>query len=163
MKRPKIKIKLDPIDKVIQVITLLGLITLIILPIYYYDILPEQIPSHYGANGLPDDYSGKGIIWALPLIGLVLCAGLYWLNKYPHTFNYPQKVTEENAERLYTVSTKVTRFINAQMAIVFAYLTFSTIHTAIGNQDGLSPHFLVLFIICNFVTFGYLLFKSTKK
>ena len=163
MKRPKIDIKLDPIDRVLQATTALGLLALVLLPLYYFDMLPDEIPSHFGPNGQPDDYSRKGIIWTLPIIGLLLSTGLFWLNKHPHTFNYPQKITEDNAERLYTVATKVTRFINAQMALVFAYLAYSTIHTALGTQDGLSPYFLVIFIICNFVVIGYLLYKSTQK
>ncbi len=161
--RPKIKIHLDPIDYLIQGIGILGLLTLIILPVYYYDQLPDVIPSHYGANGKADGFSGKGIIWMLPILGLILYLGIHWLNKYPHIFNFPQKVTEENAERLYTIATKVTRFINAQIAIVFTYITYSTIQTSLGYQDGLSSNFTILFIVSNFLIVGFLLYQSTKK
>ncbi len=163
MKRPKIIIKLDTIDKIVHAIGMIGLIILIALPLYYFDLLPDEIPSHYGANGHPDGYSGKKIIWTLPIIGVLVYAGLLWLNKYPHMFNYPQKVTADNAERLYTVATKITRFINTQIAVVFAYIMYSTIQTALGNQDGLSSYFLLIFLLSNFCLVGYLLYKSTQQ
>jgi uncharacterized membrane protein len=67
MERPKLKIELEPIDKWIQWIGILGLVILTGLPIYFFDQLPETIPRHFGANGEPDAFSGKGIIWTLPI------------------------------------------------------------------------------------------------
>ena len=163
MKRPKIKIKLDGIDKTIEALGGFALLVLVALPLFYFDQLPDEIPSHYGASGQPDGYSGKATIWIMPILGVILYVGIFWLNKYPHIFNYPQRITEENAERLYTVATKITRFINTQMAIVFAYLCYSTIQTSLGRQDGISSHFLLIFLICNFSLIGYLLYKSTQK
>ena len=163
MKRPFLKIELDLIDRIVQVVGIIALIALVGLPIYYFDQLPDEIPSHYGANGKADDYRGKGIIWTLPILGLVMYAGLHWLNKYPHIFNYPLKVTEDNVYRLYKMATRITRFINAQIAIAFAYIVYSTIHTALNNQDGLSPYFLVIFLLSNFALVFFLFFKTSKK
>jgi len=163
LKRPKIQIELESIDRVIQAIGLIALVALIGLPLYYFHQLPDIIPSHYGSNGEPDGFSGKRIIWTLPIIGIILNVGLHCLNKYPHTFNYPQKVTEENAKRLYTTATKVIRFLNAQIAIVFAYITYSTIHAALGTKSGLGKSFLLIFVLSNVLILGYLLYKSAQK
>ena len=46
---------------------------------------------------------------------------MFWLNKYPHLFNYPQQITKENAERLYTVGTGMIRTINALITWIFVY------------------------------------------
>ena len=163
MKRPKVKIKLDTIDTIIEALGVIALLVLITLPLYYFDQLPNEIPSHYGASGKPDEYSEKGIIWTLPIVGVILYLGIFWLNKYPHIFNYPQQITEGNALRLYTVATKIIRFLNTQMSIAFAYLTYSTIQTSLGRQDGISSHFLLIFLLSNFLLLGYLLYKYTKK
>ena len=163
MERPKIKIKLTTADVVIELIGFIGLILMIGLPLYFFDQLPETIPRHYGANGEPDGFSGKGIIWTLPAIGLVLYLGMYWLNKYPHSYNYPQKVTEENAERLYSVATKMIRTLNAIITCMFAYITFATIQTALGNQSGLGKLFLPISLLLTFGVLGYFTIKSTNK
>lgn len=152
----------DPIDKLIEFIAILGLILLIVLPVYYYNVLPVTIPRHYGANGQPDGYSGKDIIWTLPIIGIILYVGLTWLNKYPHIFNYPQKVTLENAERLYSAATRMTLSLKALLICTFAYISYSTIQTALGNQFGLGTWFLPGFVVLIIGVTAYSLFKTTK-
>lgn len=163
MERPIIKIKKTSIDIVTEIIGVLGLILLIGLPLYYFDKLPETIPRHYGANGEPDGYSGKRMIWTLPIIGITMYLGMFWLNKYPHLFNYPQQVTKENAEILYTVGTKMIRTLNAIITCVFAYITYSTIQTAVGNQNGLGVWFIPVFLILIFGLTAYFIYKSRIK
>lgn len=163
MDRPRLKIQLEPIDSLIEVIGIIGLILLIGLPIIYFSELPETIPRHFGFNGQPDGFSGKGIIWTLPIVGVVMYVGMFWLNKYPHIFNYPQQITEDNAERLYKMATRMMRTLNALIACIFAYITHSTIQTALGNQNGLGTLFTPVFMVLIFGTVGYFLFKSVKK
>jgi len=163
LNRPKIKAELEPIDRIIQSFGLIAMATLIAFPLYYFNQLPDIIPSHYGSNGEPDGFSGKAIIWTLPIIGILLYVGLHCLSYYPHIYNYPQKVTEQNAKRLYTIATKVIRFLNAQIALVFSYITYSTIHTALGNKGGLGKSFLLVFVISNVLVLGYLVYHSTQK
>ena len=163
MERPKLKIKLQPIDNVIEWIGILGLVILIGLPIYFYDQLPDIIPTHFGANGEADAFSGKGMIWTLPIIGFVMFMGLFWLNKHPHNFNFPQKVTKENAKRLYTTGTRMIRTLDALITWLFTYITYSTIQVAMGNQSGLGKWFLPVFMISTLGTTAYFLYKSMKK
>ena len=63
MERPRIKIKLSTIDYIVEIFGLLVLICIIIMPIYYFNDLPERLPSHFNAFGQPDSYSGRGMIW----------------------------------------------------------------------------------------------------
>lgn len=120
MARPRINIELKPVDIITELIAILGLVLLIGLPMYFFDELPDSIPRHYGANGEPDGFSEKGIIWTLPIIGVLMYVGMFWLNKYPHIFNYPQEVTKENAKRIYTIGTRMIRTLNAIITCVFA-------------------------------------------
>ena len=78
-------------------------------------------------------------------------------------FNYPQQITKENAERLYTVGTGMIRTINALVTWVFVYITYSTIQTALGNQDGLGVWFTPLFMIMMFGTTMFFLYKSMRE
>jgi len=163
MERPKLKIELAPVDKATELIGIIGLLILIALPIYFFDKLPEIIPRHFAANGEPDGFSGKGIIWTLPIIGIVMYVGMFWLNKYPHIFNYPQQVTKDNALRLYTIGTKMIRTLNAIITCVFVYITYSKIQTALGNQDGLGTWFTPVFMILIFGVTGYFFYQSMNK
>ena len=163
MERPKLKIKLAPVDKATELIGIIGLLILIALPIYFFDKLPEIIPRHFGVNGEPDGFSGKGIIWALPIIGSVMYVGMFWLNKYPHIFNYPQQVTKDNALRLYTIGTKMIRTLNAIITCFFAYITYSTIQTALGNQAGLGTWITPVFVRLIWGFTIYFLYKTMSQ
>lgn len=157
------KIELESIDKIIEWLGVLGLLILIGLPLYYFNELPETIPRHFGADGKPDAFSGKGIIWTLPVIGLAMYTGLFWLNKYPHIFNYPQQVSQENAKRLYTVGKRMIRTLNTLITCLFAYITYSTIQVALGNQSGLGTWFLPVFLILTLGTTAYFLSRFMRR
>ena len=161
--RPKLDIQKEPIDIKIEVVGFIGLLVLIGLPLYFYAALPETIPKHYGPSGEPDAYGSKNYIWTLPVLGTLMYLGLSWLNKYPHTFNYAQKVTAENARRLYTTGARLTRTLNTLVTCGFAFITYATIQIALGHQAGLGSSFTPLFMITIFGTTGYFLVKSFGK
>ncbi len=163
MNKPKIKIELDLSDKIIAALGIAGVLILIGLPTFYYTDLPDLVPKHYNLNGEPDDYSGKGIIWAMPIIGLIIYAGMLLLNKHPNIFNYPKEVTEENAEQLYRIATKMIRLLSTIITWFLAYITYATIQTALGKQNGLGKYFSILFVIMIFGSIGYSILITRKK
>ena len=163
MERPKIHIELDEMDRILEVAGWLALAVLIALPIYYYGQLPEQIPTHFSVNGEPDDYNRKATIWMLPILGTAMYIGMFYLNKFPHIFNYTVEITEENAATQYRFATKMIRILNTIIAFIFAYIAYGSIQVAMGYQDGLGQYFLAFFLLATFGTIGYFLSKSYKK
>jgi len=162
MSRPNIKVKLQSFDHVVEAMGIIALIVLIALPFVYYSDLPDIIPSHFGASGKADGFSNKKFIWLLPILGTVMYYGMYRLNQYPHLFNFPQKVTEENAERLYTTASRMIRVLNVSIVCVFAIITHATIQTALEKQNGLGSWFIPVFLIFTFGMTFYFLYQTTK-
>ena len=163
MARPDIKIKLGTIDIFTEILGICAILILVGLPLYYYGELPDRIPSHYGPDGKPDDYSGKGILWLLPVIGVILFLGMQILNRYPRSFNYPKKITEDNARHMYGMATKMIRMMNTVIACAFAYIMYATIQTALGNQEGLNSYFTLTFLVVILGMSGYFLYRSVRK
>ncbi len=167
MIRPVIKIELEPIDWIIEIIAFIGLLLLVALPVYYYNNLPNVIPQHYNLIGEPDGIGGKGKIWLVPVTGLIIYVGLLLLNKSPHIFNYPKKITPENAKSQYRSAIRLIRLLKAIIVCVFCYISYVTILTALQKQDGLPNYFAPAFIILIFGIIGFYLFKTsvinTKK
>lgn len=60
--RPRIKLQLMPADIVLEVLGWLALAALWGYLAYSYPGLPEIIPTHFGAGGVPDGYAGKGSV-----------------------------------------------------------------------------------------------------
>lgn len=141
MPNPKIAVRKEPVDLALERAGYIGLLLLFILPAYYFGSLPDQVPRHFGADGLPTAWSGKGIVWLLPVIGLITFVKIAILSYFPHIYNYPTTVTAENAERLYRLGSRMMRLLNTILVYIFLYITYGTIHTALGEQDGLHPAF----------------------
>ena len=162
-KTKQTEIKLDWFDKIIEGTGILGVLLLMGLPIIYYEDLPDVIPKHYGLNGLPDGFGGKKTIWLLPATGLIIYIVITELIKYPHTFNYPKKITEDNAKQVYRITTKMLRFLKASIVCTFSYITYMTIQIALGKQDGLGNYFTLLFTAIIFLSTGYFITRIIKK
>lgn len=144
----------------------LALVLLLVLPMYYYPELPDRIPRHFDATGQVTAYGGKGIMWLMPIMGLITYTGLFFLNKVPHIFNYPTEITAENAKRQYRAATRMIRTLNLIIAWTFFYLTYSTIQTSVGIQEGLNEFFMGISIgILTGVILLYLVWsiKSRRK
>lgn len=146
--QPRLSLPLQMPDYVMEILAALGLIMLIALAAVYYAELPGTIPTHFGPNGRPDGYGDKNAVWFLPVLGAVLYAFMTYINRRPDWFNYPVKITPENAERQYRLGTRLVRGLKAFIMLLFAYLVWGTIGTATGKWQGL--HWWVIPIV--FVT-----------
>lgn len=77
------------------------LLVMFLLVAVYWKQLPEQIPIHYGFDGQPDSWGGRGGALFLPCLGLLTVALLTGARFLPdNMYNFPVAVTDENRERL---------------------------------------------------------------
>jgi uncharacterized membrane protein len=163
--RPKIKLELTTADKTFEIIGWLLVISVWGLTITNYANLPETIPTHYNGAGQADEFGGKATILTLPLIATVLFVGLTILNKFPHIFNYPTNITQDNALRQYTNATRMIRYLKLIIVVIFGLIEFKTIQNANGQADGLGIWFLPMTLGLIFIPLIYFvvkLFKATK-
>ena len=140
--RPRIRPEKEPLDMILEVAGLLGVVVMIVITAINYKGLPDQVPTHFNASGIPNDFSGKAMIWLLPGIATILYAGLLQLNRFPFIFNFPVNITEENAERLYRHACRSMRVLNLLLVIMFLYLTWQSIAVAKGQSPGLGIWFV---------------------
>jgi uncharacterized membrane protein len=160
MERSILKIKLNYLDWVKEIIAATSVIGMFGLLLFYFPDLPDKIPAHFNAAGEVDRFDSKASIWIFPSIGLLLYLGLSGLNQFPHIFNYPVKITQENTDYQYRIATKMIRTLKAVILIFFFYTVYMTVQIGIGNQDGLQVFALPLFL---FALFGTLIFYVAQS
>ena len=137
MGRPKIRIAKEPLDHALEKAALLLLLITIVLTAVYYGRLPETIPIHYNTSGDPDGFGQKTTLLVISGISLLLFGGLHYLGRFPESFNYPVKITSENAETQYRAGLRLLRIVQLACMGLFAYITFGTIQTALGHWNGI--------------------------
>jgi uncharacterized membrane protein len=158
--RPKLKIQLTPTDHVIELLGWGVLVALWVWTGTSYSNLPDTIPTHFNAAGEADGFGRKVSIVGLPLIATLLYVGLTALNRFPHIFNFPTPITQDNALRQYTNATRMIRYLKLILVVVFAGISFQTIQQANGTGDGLGLWFLPLTLGLIFMPLLYFVIKS---
>lgn len=162
-KRPKIELELSPSDKILEIIGWILVLGIWMLTLANYFKLPETIPIHFNGAGEADGFGNKATILALPIISTLLFIGLTILNKYPHVFNYPKEITEENALALYSNATRMLRYLKVIIVLIFGAIVFMTIQNVNGKADGLGTWFLPLTMAMIFIPMMYFLIIGNKK
>jgi len=128
--RPVLKVPLTTIDFTLEAIAILGIISLSLLAVVSYSSFPDRIPTHFDLKGRADDWGSRATVFLLPGISSVLYAGITILNMFPHTFNYPVKITEENAMQLYTKSTRIVRVLKVVVVLLFLFIEWQVCKSA---------------------------------
>ena len=140
--RPKLKIELNRVDNILELLCLTLLILLWVGAIGFFSKLPDQIPSHYNTSGEPNDFSQKAFIFVPVMLATVINFGMTLLNKYPHIYNYSATVTLQNARQLYTAATKLIRVLKLAVVVIFSGIVFMTYKISLTKGEGLGTWFL---------------------
>jgi uncharacterized membrane protein len=158
--QPNIKISRTTIDWVLEFVALAFLLILISLPLIFSGNLPEKIPVHFNLAGEPDGYGTRFTLWLLPLTGFIIYMGMTILESFPHIYNYPVEITPENIVTQYRFATRLIRVLKTGMLILFAFLSYKTIKTALGSTPGLGKAFLPVTLI---LTFGIVIIYFVRS
>lgn len=161
-KIPVLKLPLTKYELIFETLSIIGLLLLLTLTIVSWSDLPERIPTHFGFSGNPDGWGGKGSLAFLPIIAFLMHMLLSVVSKYPHTFNYPWKITEENAKVQYKYARSLLISLKAETIWSFIYIQWATIRVAFGKATGLGILYLPIFMILMFGTLGVYFYKASK-
>jgi uncharacterized membrane protein len=122
------------------VITIAGLLFTLIPLAVYYPSLPDTIPSHFDINGRVNAYGPKTLLLIYPATGLFITLLFQSLCRYPWVFNYPVRITAENASRQYLRGRLLLRWVNAAVWL-FGAVQWEAIQAARSATPSFSPAF----------------------
>lgn len=161
--RPALLVPRSRMEKAIEIIAALGIIFNILTAFQAWPHLPARIPSHFGLFGEPDGWGGKGTLLVATMVNLVLYASLTVMSFYPHIYNFPWRITAENAERQYRLARSLAGMIKAEFAWLFALGNWKTIQVALGRASGLGLAFLPAFLTIIFGTIALYTYKAFRQ
>ena len=84
------------------------------------------------------------------------------LNRYPHKFNYPFDITEQNAEAQYHLARLMVQALKAEVIWIFVYNQWITIKGAMGKEMGLGTAFLSISLLLVFGTIGVYIWRAFR-
>jgi uncharacterized membrane protein len=140
-KRPRISLTWTLWDMVLETAGWLALTLFWINLFASYNQVPVKIPTHFDLAGNPDAFGHKSQLFVLPSVASVLFMGLTWLNKFPHIFNYPIEINEQNAETQYRLATRFLRWIKGWIVLLFMIISLQSMNSS--NHSTVSLNWLL--------------------
>ncbi|HEX9059342.1 MAG TPA: DUF1648 domain-containing protein [Clostridia bacterium] len=162
MARPKLRLPLSPVEKVIQVVSATGLAGIIIMLFTSWPSMPDKIPNHFGPSGGVDSWGGKGILFLLPIIMTFMYGLLTIIERIPHLYNYMCEITEENAEFQYRNARMMLTLLKIEIIFLFGYIEWQMMCTGLGKSTGLGIGFLPVYLLILFGTVGFFTYRMAK-
>ena len=96
---------------------------IIILIIFWADI-PNRIPIHFGMSVTARQLGGKASLVFPFIVGLGCDILMAVSRRFPKTWNTGVRITEENRERVYSLTARMLGVIRLCMAFMFSYLIY---------------------------------------
>jgi uncharacterized membrane protein len=149
--QPKIVPPRTSLQQLLNTLSLVTLIGFVIFFLLKWPGLPDPIPRHYNAAGEPDAYGSKYTLMILPLLSIAIYFTFNYFNQKPYIFNYPVKITEENAERQYTLAMNMMSSISTGVILTFFYISWRTVSIAYQEASSLGWWFMPVFLLLTFV------------
>ena len=123
-----------------NIIFLIGFIMMLLICLWFYPKLPQQIPTHWNAQGKIDSYSAKSFVF-MPLAIYLLGWGLI-----PFTAKIDPK--KENYKRFYSVQTLTQTILCFFSVVILAMTLIASYHPkAINANFIMFPLLALLFIV----------------
>ena len=164
--QPKFKPQPTTLDTRLEWAGYLLLLISWIFAIWVYAESPEQIATHFDIKGQPNNYGSKIVVLLLPLFSTVTFAGMTLINNYPHTFNYPTKITPENMKQQYRAAMRLIRWLKISIVLVFLLIAYAMYLSARKEEAaGMLGFILPAILVITFLPliFYFLSLPSNRK
>jgi uncharacterized membrane protein len=106
--------------------------------------LPARLPSHFGWDGQPNRYAGRGIVWVLVGVSALVCVLLTVLERFPRVFNLPAPRGSADRPRQEALAVQMLGWLRLETALTIAYLLWTIVRLAMQQRVGLGVAFTIL-------------------
>jgi hypothetical protein len=161
-RRPVLDLTRTPLELALELIAAGALVGLCALLAQAWPVLADRVPQHFGPNGRPDAWGSRNILWLFPAMAAGNYVLMTILNRFPHTFNYPWPITEQNAEAQYLLARTLLVAVKAEIGGLMLFLEWKTIEVALGRSTGLGEVFLPTFLSVIVLTMALYFVKAYR-
>ena len=138
---------LSKFEIILQVLSGMIILSITIPLILKYSDLPETIPINYNTMGEVNDWGRKSTVLLLYGVSLVLYFGLTILERYPHLYNYPVSINNENKNRQYQLARSLITTLKLSTSIIFMLIIASPFRDQTENSTILMGSYFIVFVL----------------
>ncbi len=145
--QPKLDIQKSSYARILEYTSWGILLTITGYFILNYSKIQDRIPIHFNLHGEADGYGSKSTLWFLIVLIFGLHLMMTTISRYPHTFNYINKITEENAIKQYNIAINMILELNLCIMIFFSYSIYSVIKSSLAESSNINIGSTFIFLI----------------
>lgn len=142
--RPRLALPRTPADWIAEAVAGLGLVLILAASAWLWPQLPERIPMHFDFAGNVNRYGSRAVWFLLPAVALVVYGALTLLARVPHVFNFPVRITPNNAERQYRLGRLLVTGLKAAVVWLFLATMVEVGRVALEPNDSPSPFLIAV-------------------
>jgi uncharacterized membrane protein len=141
----QMKTKLERIDWIWEIISVLLLIANALLIALSLPNMPDIVPIHFNGSGEANGWGSKNMIWIAFGLALPIYALLTFISFKPGL--YRSRMTEKNLDEQYRLTSKMARTVKAFASLAFCVLTLFMIMAGQGKWQKQIPLLLIIFFV----------------
>ena len=121
-------------DRIVEIAALTVLVVQWAYVVWRYGDLPAELPLHFDFEREGSPFDPRWHIWILPCVSAAVYVLLSWVQRYPHTFFFPVKVTDRNREMLYGLAVRTFRIEKLLLVVLYAYAGYNEVSAACSEM-----------------------------
>lgn len=125
-----------------ELIALAGLVFAIAAVWDFYSRLPEQIATHFNAEGIANGFGARSTLWVLVGIAVLLYVTLSAVEGIRGVVNLKKPLAPEREKIVLLESMEMVGWLKVEVCWMFAYLCLAMVRNGMGLQVGLGWWFL---------------------
>lgn len=109
----------------IRVVSLFGAVLTSAWVLSQYPSMPDIVPTHFDLMGKPDNHGEKSSALWVSGVMVVMMVLITWVSTKPGSLNYPNAITEENAQSIYREGERMMVFLAADLLLLYLGIALS--------------------------------------
>lgn len=158
---PVLKLKMTLIEKLLNIVGILGLSGIILYIIFTWSSIPDQIPGHYNFAGEVTRWGGREEIFILLAISLLLWIVMTIMERFPELYQY-SNLTKATVKGQYINSRMLINVLKNEIAILFPFIIWNSIRVARGFPSYMNTWALIIIILILVVTITFFAVRSAR-
>ena len=138
----------------IELLSLIGMLVCLAIPLMFYRQLPDSIAVHFGVYGQPNGWGPKGILWFISAIATLTYLMMTFAGKVKRG-NDPKSLAKAKAAE------PMLLWLRFEIAWLLAYIELMMVRVSLRQAEGLGIWFLPIYLVVILGTVTTGIFKIT--
>jgi uncharacterized membrane protein len=142
--RPILQLPLSSREMLLEVASIVGVLTCIAMLVPVWKTIPQTVPSHFDLSGKADAMGSKSFLLIIPCIVVFMYVLMTAISRFPHIFNYPFPTTADNAERLYRMAREMMSWIKTLDIWMVTIMNWMLLQVATGRSTSIGSSIMIV-------------------